>query len=126
MLAIRLFFGYTISMGKWYTVTMADGEGKRYSLDVKLTVPVTGRNFPPRSERFSQLSSRDAGTDREAPRETRRRWITTTVSRLNSCPQYLRATRGLDRRIALGGDEQIKTLRRSDGFEVRLEFLIHF
>ena len=52
MLAIRLFFGYTISMGKWYTVTMADGEGKRYSLDVKLTVPVTGRNFPPRSERF--------------------------------------------------------------------------
>src|ERR1022692_3458493 len=28
------FVRYAISMGKWCTVTMTDGEGKRYSLDV--------------------------------------------------------------------------------------------
>src|ERR1051326_6939034 len=31
---IRLFFAMLIGMGKWCTVTVTDGEGKRYSLDV--------------------------------------------------------------------------------------------
>ena len=31
---IRLFFAMLLGMGKWCTVTVTDGEGKRYSLDV--------------------------------------------------------------------------------------------
>src|SRR5260370_40093551 len=31
---LRLFFAMLLGMGKWCTVTVTDGEGKRYSLDV--------------------------------------------------------------------------------------------
>ena len=31
---VSLFLRYDISVGKWCTVTVTDGEGKRYSLDV--------------------------------------------------------------------------------------------